>query len=166
MALRIHSGGPAQLKALPRCPSFVVLWDCCWMRVGRTGHKVLKQQQPSACCLYSAALGMCPSVYVLRNRSLRRPDVNTLSVSLHPVFIWCEYLRFASIAVCRYHAGPILRYWVSLNTPSPQCYQLFMQRLAPADGCFQLNKDSHIGNTGTVSVLCLHGKKSLSCLDT
>lgn len=135
------------------------------MCVGRTGHKVLKQQQradcvgPSACCLYSAALGMCPSVYVLCNRSLRRPDVNTLSVSLHPVFIWCEYLWFVNVAVCSYHAGPTLRYWVSLNTPFQQCYQLFMQRLAPAEGCLQLDKDSHIGNIGTVSVLCLHQKK-------
>lgn len=136
------------------------------MCVGRTGHKVLKPKQrtdcvgPSACRLYSAALGMCPSVYVLRNRSLRRADVNTLSVSLHPVFIWCEYLWFVNFAVCRYHAGSVLRYWVSLNTPFQQCYQLFMQCLAPAEGCLLLNKDNYIGNIGRVSVLCLHQKKS------
>lgn len=131
-----HCLNPAQFKRTTDRTTELICccgWKCDSGRFERRilRHSGLSVSWPSACCLYSAALGMCLCVCVcactLHNRSLRRPDANTLSVF--------SSRFFTGVSICDLYCCCMCVPGFSLNAPIQLlCSQLLMLSSAPVGG--------------------------------
>lgn len=69
-------------------------------------HSGLSVSWPSACCLYSAALGMCLCVCARYITTACGGRMRILCLSFHPAFLWVQVSVISNVAVCVFQDSP------------------------------------------------------------